>query len=90
MSGASDRTRRVSFVNGNWTPGTSPHFELLIVTEDEERHSQAVPVDQVAGVMALVQAAGVLLWDPEGPTLIAANVVGEWLPATFSTLDAPD
>ena len=90
MSGASDRTRRVSFVNGNWTPGASPSFELLIVTEDEQRHSHVVPVDQVAGVMALVNSAGVLLWDPDGPTLIAANVVGEWLPPSFSTLDAPE
>jgi len=29
----------------------------------------------------------VLLFDPDGPTLVAANVVGEWLAQDWSALD---
>ena len=91
MSGASDETRRVSYVNANWTAGEKDRpatFEMMIVTEDEARHSLPVPNDHMAALVALTQAASVLLWDPEDKTLIAANLVGEWIPTSFSTLKA--
>jgi hypothetical protein len=41
MSGASEQTRRVTYLDANWTPGTTAGadgvFTLLIVTEDGER-----------------------------------------------------
>ena len=38
----------------------------------------------------MTQAAGVvLLWDPEDATLVAANLVGEWVPPTWSASDRP-
>ncbi len=68
--------------------GRPATFEMMIVTEDEVRHSLPVPNDQMAALVALTQAASVLLWDPEDNTLIAANLVGEWIPTSFSTLKA--
>lgn len=89
MSGASSQTRRVSYVNANWTAGGQDRpasFELLIVTEDEVRYALPVPSEQMAALVALTQAGSVLLWDPEDQTLVAANLVGDWIPETFSTL----
>ena len=87
MAGASTGTRRVAYVNANWTAGRddAAAFELLVVTEDEERHALPVPAEQMAALVALTQVEGVvLLWDPEGGTLIAANLVGAWLPPAWS------
>ena len=87
VAGASDQTRRVRFVNANWTAGRdgSPAFELMVVTEDERRHTLQVPAVQMAPLLALTQVPDVvLLWDPAGPTLIAANLVGEWIRPTWS------
>ena len=75
-------------MNANWTPGRTDDdaFELMVVTEDEERHALSVAATQMGPLVALTQAAGVvLLWDPEGGTLIAANLLGEWLPSTWSS-----
>ncbi|SEQ97300.1 hypothetical protein [Microlunatus flavus] len=39
----------------------------------------------MAALVALTQVPGVvLLYDPEGRTLIAANLLGEWIPPTWS------
>jgi hypothetical protein len=83
MAGASEQTRRVRYVNANWTAardGDDGVFELLIVTEDDVRHTVAPSAVAMSGLLAMVGASPVLLWDPEGRTLIGANIVGEWLP----------
>ena len=41
MPGASEQTRRVKIVNANWVAGPDGddgRFEILIVTEDDQRH----------------------------------------------------
>ena len=84
MAGASGSTRRVRVVNANWTPGpdgADGSFGLLVVTEDDERHELTPSPAAVTALMALFRPGTVLLFDPDGPTLITANVVGEWLPA---------
>jgi len=90
MTGASDQTRRVRFVNANWTPGRDggPAFELMVVTEDERRHSLPVPAEEMAALVALTQVRdAVLLFDAEDRTLIVANLVGAWVPQTWSAED---
>ena len=87
MTGASAGTQRVAYVNANWTVGRNDvvAFELLVVTEDERRHTLQVPAVQMAPLLALTQVPDVvLLWDPAGPTLIAANLVGEWIRPAWS------
>jgi len=93
MAGASTKTQRVSYVNANWTAGRTDDdaFELLVVTEDEQRHALPVGTAQLAVLVTLTQADDlVMLWDPEGRTLIAANLVGEWIPPTWSAGDQRD
>jgi hypothetical protein len=51
-------------------------FQLLVVTDDDERHVLTPSPATVAAVVALATADTLLLWDPEGPALIAANIVG--------------
>jgi hypothetical protein len=80
VPGASQQTRRVKTLSANWRAGlegTDGRFELLLITEDDERHVVAASPASTVALVALSQADTVLLWDPEGPTLIAANVVGE-------------
>jgi hypothetical protein len=99
MVGASGQTQRVAYVNANWSAGRGDDeaFELMVVTQDEERHVMAVPAAQLSALVALTQVRDVvMLWDPEGQTLITANLVGRWLPPTGSadeqaagTADAP-
>jgi hypothetical protein len=79
MPGASDRTRRIKIVNANWTPGDDGEdgrFEILMITDDDERHTIAPSPAAVAALVAIATADTVLLWDPEGPSVIAANIVG--------------
>jgi hypothetical protein len=79
MPGASEHTRQVKVVNANWTPGQEGQegrFEVLLVTDDDERHFLRPSPTAVSALVALTQAPTILLWDPDGPTLIAANVVG--------------
>ena len=90
MAGASSETQRVRYVNANWTAGRTDDeaFEVMVVTEDEERHALPVGAAQLAVLVALTQAEDVvLLWDPEDQTLIAANLVGEWIQPTWSADD---
>ncbi len=79
MPGASDKTQRVKILNANWAAGsgqTDGRFELMIVTEDDERHTTPASPAEVSAIVALSQADTVLAWDPINRTLIAANVVG--------------
>lgn len=93
MPGASDQTRRVDVVNANWTAGAEGAdgtFQLLLVTEDGERHTIAPSPEAMTALVALTQAGTVLLWDPDSRTLIAANVVGDWLPTDWSAQPRAD
>jgi hypothetical protein len=83
VPGASERTRRVRTISANWVAGPDAEdgrFELLLITEDGKRHVVIPSPASTTALVALSQAETVLLWDPEGRTLIAANVVGqmEW------------
>jgi hypothetical protein len=80
VPGASDQTRRVKTLSANWMAGpegADGRFELLLITEDDERHVVAPSPASTVAVVALSQADTVLLWDPEDRTLIAANVIGQ-------------
>jgi hypothetical protein len=79
MPGASEQTRPVTIVNANWVAGPDGdhgRFEIMIVTEDDQRHVVAPSPAAMSALIALTQADTVLLWDPAGRTLIAANIVG--------------
>lgn len=79
MPGASEQTQPVKIVNANWVAGPDGdhgRFELMIVTEDDQRHVAAPSPAAMTALIALTQADTVLLWDPANQTLIAANVVG--------------
>ncbi|MGB3186173.1 MAG: hypothetical protein WBG76_14710 [Ornithinimicrobium sp.] len=74
-------------VNANWTAGDNGQdgaFAFSVVTEDDERHVIEPSAQAAAVLVGLTQASSVLLWDPAGRTLIAANLVGEWLPNDWS------
>jgi hypothetical protein len=80
VPGASENTRRVKTLSANWVAGPEGddgRFELLLVTDDDERHVIAPSPASTTALVALSQADTVLLWDAEGRTLIAANVVGQ-------------
>jgi hypothetical protein len=80
MPGASEQTRRVKIMNANWTPGTDGGdglFEIMMVTEDDQRHVAPTSPAAMTALAALAGAGTVLARDPEGPTLIVANIVGE-------------
>lgn len=80
MPGASEQTRRVKIINANWVAGPDGdhgRFEIMIITEDDQRHVAIPSPAAMTALIALTQADTVLLWDPSGQTLIAANVVGK-------------
>jgi hypothetical protein len=80
MPGASEQTRPVKIVNANWAAGPDGdhgRFEVMIVTEDDQRHVLAPSPAAMTALIALTQADTVLLWDPADRTLIAANVIGK-------------
>jgi hypothetical protein len=80
VPGASEQTRRVKTLSANWVAeeeGGDGRFELLLITEDDERHVVSPSPAATSALVALSQADTVLLWDPEGRTLIAADVVGQ-------------
>lgn len=80
MPGASEQTRRVKIINANWTAGPDgdhDRFEVMIVTEDDQRHVVSPSPAAMTALIALTQADTVLLWDPADRTLIAANVIGK-------------
>jgi hypothetical protein len=87
MPGAGPNTLRVTFVNANWAAGgdgADGAFELLLVTEDDRRHTVSVGPAAVTALLQLVRDSPVLLWDPDARVLIAANLAGEWLPLDWS------
>jgi hypothetical protein len=93
MAGAGPNTLRVRYVNANWAAdadGGDGEFALLIVTEDDERHSVAVGPAAAAALLRLVHDSPVLLWDPDARVLIAANLHGEWLPLDWSGRARPE
>jgi hypothetical protein len=49
----------------------------MLMTDDGQRHYLAPSPASTLALVALSQADTVLLWDPDGRTLIAANVVGQ-------------
>jgi hypothetical protein len=80
MPGASEQTRQVKILNANWRAGADGEdgrFELMMITADDERHVITPSPAAVTALIALTQAPTVLLWDPAGHTLIAANIVGK-------------
>ena len=82
MPGASEQTQRVKVLNANWVAGADGgdgRFEIMVVTEDDQQYTLAPSPASMTALIALAQADTVLLWDPTNNTLIAANVVGNWL-----------
>ncbi len=78
MPGASDQTQLVKVLNANWTPGEPERFNVLIITEDGERHVIPASPASVTALATLAQADTVMAWDPEdGGTLIVANIIGQ-------------
>ncbi len=79
MPGASPQTRRVKVLNANWTPSAehgAGTFELMLITDDDRRHTAVASPAEVSALTALAQADTVMAWDPEGRTLIIANILG--------------
>jgi hypothetical protein len=69
----------VTTVNANWvanTDGAPGRFEILLITDDGERHTAPVSAGDMCALVALTQAPTTLLWDPADDTLIVANIVG--------------
>ena len=89
MASAGSNTVRVTAINANWTadPPNSGRFEFLLVTEDEQRHSVEVSPNGASALLELFRTSPVLLWDPDAEVLIAANLVGDWLPSDWSAHD---
>jgi len=59
MPGASEQTRRVKIVNANWVPGTAgrqEQFEVMIITEDDQRHVVPASAASVTAVVTLARA----------------------------------
>ncbi|OMH37087.1 hypothetical protein [Tersicoccus sp. Bi-70] len=77
MSGASSRTRRVQYINANWS-GTD-EFALLVVTDDGERHVLPASAAAFGALVATMKDGVTFLFDPEEQTLIVANLVGRWI-----------
>jgi hypothetical protein len=79
MPGASEETRRVKILNANWSvdeTGGDGRFEILIVTEDDERYVVPASPTAMTALVALARADTVMAWDPLNRSLIVANIVG--------------
>ena len=79
MPGASELTQPVKIINANWVAGPDGdhgRFEVMFITQDDQRHVAAPSPEAMSALIALSQADTVLLWDPADRTLIAANIVG--------------
>ena len=79
MPGASEETRRVKILNANWAPddaGGDGLFEVLLVTEDEQRYVMRASPESMTALVALAKADTVMAWDPLNKSLIIANIVG--------------
>jgi hypothetical protein len=70
----------VETVSANWVAGADGddgRFEVMLMTEEGERHVISPSPASTLALVALSQADTVLPWDPEGRTLIASNLVGQ-------------
>ena len=79
MPGASEQARRVEILNANWIAGGDGKdglFEVLMVTEDGERHYAKPSATAMTALVALAKADTVLVWDPDDRRLIVANLRG--------------
>ena len=79
MPGASEETRRVKILNANWTPGEAGgdgRFEILILTDDDQRYTMPVSPSSMTALVALAKADTVMAWDPVNGSLIVANIIG--------------
>ncbi|HEY1391488.1 MAG TPA: hypothetical protein VGF38_23330 [Ktedonobacterales bacterium] len=79
MPGASPETHRVKILNANWDPDGAEgigQFQILIVTEDDQRYVLPASADSMTALAALAKADTVMAWDPLNRSLIIANIVG--------------
>jgi hypothetical protein len=79
MPGASAETRRVKIMNANWIPADDDgdgRFEVMLVTDDDERHFVPAGPASVTALVALARADTVLAWDPTNRSLVVANIIG--------------
>lgn len=79
MPGASQETSRVKIMNANWVPADTVEddtFEVMIVTEDDQKYTVPVSPASMTALVALAKADTVLMWDPLNRSLIVANIVG--------------
>jgi hypothetical protein len=80
MPGASEHTRRVKVLSANWTPspdGGDGLFELLVITEDDQRYTMATSPASMTALVALSRADTVLTFDTSSGILTAANIAGQ-------------
>jgi hypothetical protein len=92
MPGASKQTRRVKTLNANWVAGEDGddgRFEVLLITEDDERHVVAPSPASTVALVALAQADTVLLWDPAGVSARAGDLVDRHLGPLGDELQQP-
>lgn len=83
MSTTGADLQRVHYVNANWAASDeNGQFSLLVVTEDGRRHELAVSAEAAGPLIELTQASNALIWDGDNETLIAANLVGQWVQDT--------
>ena len=79
MPGASEETRRVKILNANWAPdetGGDGRFEVLVVTEDDQRYGMPISASSLTALVARAKADMITVWDPENRSLILDNNVG--------------
>ena len=60
MPGASDQTQPVKILNANWIPDTNRgdgRFDIMIVTEDDQRHMLPASAASITAVVALARPA---------------------------------
>ncbi|HET8583346.1 MAG TPA: hypothetical protein VFL65_08835 [Jatrophihabitans sp.] len=79
----------MKILNANWQPdpdGGDGRFELLVITEDDQRHTVPASVAATATITTLAIADTTLVWDPTNQTLIVANIVGT-MPWTLRRTD---
>jgi hypothetical protein len=79
MPGASEQTRQIKIINANWVAGPDGdhgRFEVMLVTDDDQRHTLVPSPSALTALIALARADTVLAYDPTYRTLIVANLVG--------------
>jgi hypothetical protein len=51
-------------------------FEVLVVTDDDERYTMPASPGSMTALVALAKADTVMVWDPVNRSLIVAGIVG--------------